>query len=163
MEVYLLRHGIAVDGNVTTSDADRALTAEGKRKLRQVLQLLGEADVRPSLILTSPLRRTVETAEIARHVLKSHDPVCRSKALAPGVPVEQVWEEIRAHRDAESLLLVGHNPQFAGLAGYLLGARDLRVDFKKGAILRVDFETFTAKPHGTLRWYLTGKLAANAD
>ena len=144
-------------------DADRALTPEGKRKLRQILQLSSKADVEPALIVTSPLRRAVQTAEIARDVLKCSNPIARSKALAPGGTVEQVWDEIRAHKDVASVLLVGHNPQFSELAGYLLGAREVRVDFKKGAILRVDFDSFGPRPHGTLRWYLTGKLANNAD
>ncbi|MBV8832869.1 MAG: phosphohistidine phosphatase SixA [Acidobacteriaceae bacterium] len=163
MEVYLLRHGIAEEGGSTKPDAERALTAEGKRKLRHILRLSSDAQVEPGLILSSPLRRALETAEIARNVLKCKHAVSRSKALAPGGSVEQVWDEIRAHKDLPSVLLVGHNPQFAELAAYLLGAREVRVDFKKGAILRVDFESFGPRPHGMLRWYLTGKLATNAD
>jgi len=163
MEVYLVRHGIAEDGGPKTPDVDRALTPEGRRKLRQILELSSAAGVEPSLILTSPLRRAVQTAEIARDVFKYANPIVRCKALSPGGSVEQVWDEVRAHRDESALLLVGHNPQFSELAGYLLGAREMRVDFKKGAILRIDFESFTARPQGILRWYLTGKLAASAE
>ncbi len=163
MEVYLLRHGIAEDGGPDKPDADRALTTDGRRKLRHVLELSSEVNVDPSLILTSPLRRAMQTAEIARSVLKCKNALISCKALAPGGSVEQVWDEVRAHRQETALLLVGHNPQFAELAGYFLGARELRVDFKKGAILRVDFDSFSARPHGTLRWYLVGKLAAKAD
>ena len=54
---------------------------------------------------------------------------------------------------------MGHEPLFAHLAAYLLGAPDIRLDFKKGAILRVDFESIGLKPHGILRWFLTAKLA----
>lgn len=163
MQVYLLRHGIAEEGVAGKSDADRELTQEGRRKLRQVLESASEAKVAPSLILTSPLTRTVQTAEIAGAVLKYKNEILRTKALAPGSTVEQVWDEIRVHKDETSVMLVGHNPQFSELAGYLMGSKTAQIDFKKGAILRVDFESFSAQPKGVLRWYLTAKLAGKAE
>jgi len=144
------------------SDADRSLTAEGRKKLRQVLQTAAKADVQPTLILTSPLKRAVQTAEIAKRVLGYHGAIVESKILAPGSTVEHVWEEIRVHRDEGSLLLTGHNPQFEQLAGYLLGNLNLKMEFKKGALLRLDIESFGAAPKGILRWCLTPKLAENA-
>jgi phosphohistidine phosphatase len=160
MELYLLRHGVAEDGNAHLPDADRALTNDGRRKLRQVLEAAAAAGLEPSLILTSPLKRAVQTAEVAQDVLKYKKQLLRIKALAPGATAEQVWEEIRGHRDEPSLLLVGHNPLFSELSGYLLGSNGIQVDFKKGAILRIDLEHFPPTPKGVLRWYLTAKLAS---
>jgi len=160
MQVYLLRHGVAEKDRSGLSDADRALTQDGRRKLREIIKAAGEAQVQPSLILTSPLKRAVQTAEVAQEVLGYKNEILRSKALLPGSSVEQVWEEIRAHRDKPSLMLVGHNPLFAELSGYLLGSSDMQVEFKKGALLCVDFEEFRERPKGTLRWYLTSKMAA---
>ncbi len=57
-------------------------------------------------------------------------------------------------------MLVGHNPLFERLPGYLLNASNLQVDFKKGAIMRIDFDHFTAKPKGVLKWYFTARLAS---
>jgi phosphohistidine phosphatase len=128
--------------------------------LRQVLESASTAGLVPSLILTSPLKRAVQSAEIAQDVLKYKDQLLLTKALIPGATVEQVWDEIRLHRDEPALLLVGHNPLFSELSGYLLGSGDLQVDFKKGAILRIDVEHFPSKPKGILRWYLTAKLAS---
>jgi phosphohistidine phosphatase SixA len=62
VQIYLLRHGIAEN---STPDSDRALTPEGREKLRRVLARARDADVAPSLILSSPYRRALETAEIA--------------------------------------------------------------------------------------------------
>jgi phosphohistidine phosphatase SixA len=56
-------------------------------------------------------------------------------------------------------VLVGHNPQFAELAGYLLGAPELQIDVKKGSLLRIDFESLSSQPKGILRWFLIAKLA----
>ena len=159
MEVYLLRPGIAEDGGPAVPDAERALTAEGRKKLRQVLQLATEVGADPTLILTSLLKRAMQTAEIARDVFKHENEAVQSAALGLGAQIEQVWDEIRVHRDERAILLVGHNPQFAELAAYLLGSRELKVDFKKGSLLRVDIDCFSARPHGILRWYLTAKLA----
>jgi phosphohistidine phosphatase SixA len=59
--------------------------------------------------------------------------------------------------------LVGHNPLFDSLAAFLLGAPNLKIDFKKGAIMRIDLESFGAQPRGILCWYLTAKLSANRE
>ncbi len=159
MQVYLLRHGIAEEDRIGKSDADRELTPEGRRKLRETFRVAAQAEIKPTLILTSPLVRAVQTAEIAAETFRYRNEMLRTKALLPGSAVEQVWDEIRVHRDENELLLVGHDPLFTSLAGYLLGAPDLQIDFKKGAILRVDFDGFGPQPRGMLRWFLISKLA----
>jgi phosphohistidine phosphatase len=158
MQVYLLRHGIAEDARAGQSDCDRALTPEGRRKLKQVLEAASDAEVKPTLILSSPLKRAIQTAEIAAESLGYKGELLHTGALKPGSTPEQVWDEIRVHRDEAALLLVGHNPLFDGLSGYLLGQPELKVSFKKGAILRLDVESFGVRPKGVLRWYLTPKL-----
>ena len=69
VELYLLRHGIAKDRSASGRDADRRLTDEGRTKLRRVLERAHAAGVVPSLILSSPYRRALETAEIAAREL----------------------------------------------------------------------------------------------
>ncbi len=110
-------------------------------------------------MLSSPYTRAIQTADIAKRTLGYAGEILQTKALTPGATVEQVWEEIRVHRDEDSILLTGHNPLFEHLAGYLLGQVDLRIEFKKGALLRLDVESFGAEPRGVLRWCLTAKLA----
>jgi phosphohistidine phosphatase len=145
------------------TDADRALTSDGRKKLRHVLRAVAEARVRPNLILSSFLKRAVQTAEIAAEVLGFDGEILKTKTLSPSSSSEQVWQEVRIHKSEPSLLLVGHNPLFDDLAAYLLGAPSLQVDFKKGAIMRIDLEGFGAQPRGTLCWYLTAKLSASRE
>ena len=161
MEVYLLRHGIAEDAHSGMSDADRALTQDGRRKLRRALEAAAQADVRPSLILTSPLKRAIETAEIAEEALGYKGKLVRTQALSPGSNPQEAWAEIRSRRNESAIMLVGHNPLFGALGGYLIGAPDAQIDMKKGAILRIDFEHFPPQPRGTLRWLLIPKLIDN--
>ena len=118
-----------------------------------------DADLAPSLILTSPYKRALQTAQIAAEVLKYRGELLRTEALQPSSKPEAVWEEIRIHREEAQLLMAGHDPLFSDLAGYLLGFPNLRIDFKKGALLRIDFEKFPAAPQGTLKWMLVPKLA----
>jgi phosphohistidine phosphatase len=163
MHLYLLRHGVAEEARPGTTDAERALTTDGRKKLRHVLRAVGEARVKPSLMLSSDLKRAVQTAEIAAQVLGYEAGIVQSKALVPAAAPEQAWEEVRAHKGEPALMVVGHNPLFDHLAAFLLGAPTLKVDFKKGAIMRIDLEAFGAQPRGILCWYLTAKLSASRE
>jgi phosphohistidine phosphatase len=160
MHLYLLRHGIAEEARLGAVDADRALTPDGRKKLRHVLQTVAEARVKPGVIFSSHLKRAVQTAEIAKSVLGYEGEIVKTKALAPAASAEQVWEEVRIHKSEASLMLVGHNPLFDHLTAFLLGTLNLKVDFKKGAIMRIDVESFGLQPRGILCWYLTAKLSA---
>src|SRR6266404_3492986 len=99
MELYLLRHGIAEDEAASGRDADRRLTGEGREKLRRVLERAHSAGVRPSLILSSPLRRALETAEIAARELGYEGKLIRTAALEPDASPQDVWDAVREHRD----------------------------------------------------------------
>jgi phosphohistidine phosphatase len=157
MEIYLLRHGIAEAH--ASSDAERDLTGEGRRKVHEVMKVAARAGVRPALVLSSPYRRALETARIAIEVLGYRGDLVRNQALVPDADVRAVWEEVRAHRTEESLLLVGHEPLFSSLGAFLLGVPELHIDFKKGALLALEMPAFGAQPHGILKWMLTVKLA----
>jgi phosphohistidine phosphatase len=148
MEIYLLRHGIAEDGY---PDAQRALTAEGKEKLRKVLKRSG---AKPSLILTSPYRRAVETAEIAAEVLGYTDEIERANALTPDGSPTGVWDEIRAHKGETAILLASHEPLMSATVAHFLGSPGLHVDMKKAALVRVDVDRLGPQPLGVLKWML---------
>jgi phosphohistidine phosphatase len=159
MELYILRHGIAEESSASGRDEDRQLTAEGRRKLREVLRTAARAGLQPSLILSSPYARAMQTAQAAADLLGYEGEILKAAALVPEARSDDVWQEIRTHREERQVLLASHNPLCAGLAAYLLGSPQLYVDFKKGAILRVDLDQFGSAPRGVLRWMLVPKLA----
>jgi phosphohistidine phosphatase len=148
----LLRHGIAEN---TTPDSDRALTAEGREKLRRVLSRARAAGVEPSLMLASPLRRAGETADIAAEVLGYHGKVVKTRALVPEASPHDTWEEIRKRPEESAILLASHEPLMSSLAALLLASPALVVDFKKAALMRVDCERIGPEPKGVLKWMLT--------
>lgn len=159
MEILLLRHGIAADARPGQPDAERALTGEGKQKLRSMFRRLHKAGVRPALILTSPYLRARQTAEIAREILAPDTIIVPARALAPASAPQEAWDEIRLYANQPSVLCSSHEPLCSQLAAFLLGAPELAVDFKKGALMRVDVEAASPRPRGTLRWLVSPRLA----
>ena len=159
MELYLLRHGIAEDQSPTNQDADRALTNAGIARLRDVLTTASKAGVAPSLILSSPYVRARQTAELACEILKVEQPIVETHALTPMAHPSEAWDEIRALRREPSIMLASHEPLMGQLLGFLLGAVNLQVDFKKGAIAHVELASFGPAPRAVLKWFLTAKLS----
>jgi|SRR5579863_64356 phosphohistidine phosphatase len=159
MELYLLRHGVAEDHAPSGRDADRRLTEDGKKKLRKVLARAHNAGAAPTLILSSPLTRAMESAEIAARELAYNSEIVRTAALTPDSSPADVWAEIRAHRDEPAILLAGHEPLFSSVVAAVLGSARAMVEFKKGALVRIDFSTIGAEPRGVLQWMLTAKLS----
>ena len=157
MEIYILRHGIAEEAKAGTPDAERALTDAGREKLRAVLERAHEAGVKPSLILTSPYRRALQTAQMAGQVLGCNK-IVESEVLVPGSAPKAVWDAICARRRESALLIAGHEPLLGMTMGYVLGAPGLQVDLKKAALVRIDQESFSGAPSGILKWMLTPRL-----
>lgn len=158
MEIYLLRHGEAEE-SLRIPDAERSLTPEGRRKLGAVLLRARSAGAGASLILSSPLRRAVETAELAAGLLNARTPILKTNALLPEAEPAEVWDEIRVHRDEGQLLLAGHLPVLSLAIAYLLGAPSAQIEMGKGSLARVDLERFGSAPRGALRWLLPPGLA----
>jgi phosphohistidine phosphatase len=158
MRIYLLRHGIAEDAGPRTPDAKRELTDKGKAKLGAVLLLARRAEVQPELVLSSPLVRAVQTAEMAREFLRVESPVQQTQALVPeGTPLG-VWEELRGLRNLAEVLLAGHEPLLSQLTSWLLGSPALQVHMTKAALVCIEMNSFRGEPNGVLNWMITPKL-----
>ena len=158
MRIYVLRHGIAEERRPGRPDAARKLTPEGKQKLSRVLERARQAVPPPGLILSSPLVRAVETAAIAAEVLGYRGDIVETDALLPASTPQQLWQEIQRRKDAESLLLSGHEPHLSASIAFLLGAPGILIDLKKGALVHLQVEP-GGNPRAVLQWMLTAKLA----
>jgi phosphohistidine phosphatase len=158
MEVYILRHGIAEKVGPDGSDAKRALTPRGRKQLRKVLRLAHAVAVRPSVILTSPLVRAVQTAEVAAEMLDYQGELVRTPTLLPTTSPQKVWQDLRARKNEQTLLLVGHEPSLSQIVAHLLGTPNLRIDLKKAGLVRIHLEKFAPAPAGILQWLLAPKL-----
>lgn len=158
MELYLFRHGVAEDAVPGRPDADRKLTEDGKKKVADVVKRARRAGVEPSLIVSSPYVRAVETAQLAVEGFEYKGEIVRTETLVPHGHPEKVWNELRDYREQPSVLISGHEPLLSHLAAYLLASPALRIEFKKAAMIRIDLGNLGPMPHGTLRWMITPKL-----
>jgi phosphohistidine phosphatase len=158
MDLFLLRHGIAEDGRPGLADSDRALTREGRDKLRRVVKRAHEAGVEPTVIVSSPYRRALETAQIAAEEFNYRGEIVRTAALTPNASPADAWNELRAYGGEESIVLASHEPLMSSLLAYLLNSPALESDFKKGAMARVYCAAAGPAARGVLKWMITPAL-----
>ena len=158
LELYLIRHGVAAErGADYPDDSKRPLTSDGIARLRKEAKALAALGVDFDHIVTSPLVRTRQTADVFAQAMPSHPAVSNSDALAPAGTPTAVFQELSKHMRKARIALVGHEPNIGELAARLIGART-PVEFKKGAICRIDFDVFPPKGQGQLRWFMPPKM-----
>lgn len=158
LELYLVRHAVATErGPDHPDDFQRPLTPEGVARWRRSVAGLRELGVALDLVLASPLVRAHETADLLVAGLKPKPRQLACDALVPGrKPAEAlavIAKYAAASRGASRIALVGHEPDLGELAARLLGARGV-VEFKKGAVCRIDLDRAMPAGPGTLRWLL---------
>jgi phosphohistidine phosphatase len=161
MELYLLRHGMAVErgGRGFEDDAARPLTAKGRRQVRKsagaIAKLAGPFD----LILSSPLLRAKQTAEIVARKWGLKKRLKFSNALAPGGAARHLVRLLGREKPApKTVLLVGHEPDLSLLVSLLTcGRQELQLDFKKGGLCKLEAGVLRAGKCAQLAWLLTPK------
>lgn len=162
MNLFILRHGIAVEPGTPgfENDSERPLIPKGRRQLRQSCLALRKMKLKPDLILSSPLIRARETAEIVAAELKCQKWLCFSENLRPRGNLGKLVAELNALKAApQSVLLVGHEPDLSRLISLLIAGRpDAALDLKKGGLARLEAEQLRAGKCATLAWLLTLKL-----
>jgi phosphohistidine phosphatase len=120
MKLCFLRHGEADWPNWTKPDDDRPLTKRGRKEMKRVAKFLERLKFIPDSILTSPLPRASQTAEIVGQRLDIE--LQTEPALAHGFNVERL-RRLLAKRDAQSVMIVGHEPEFSEVIGELTGGK----------------------------------------
>lgn len=149
MEIYFLRHGEADWPNWKKSDDERPLTKRGKKEMREIGKFLKRVKVDPEMIVTSPLPRASQTAEIAAEYLKIK---CRKdKLVAPGFGRQEL-ERVLKKYPAESLMVVGHEPDFSHTIEQLTGGA---VKLAKAGVALVELNH--SWRNGRLLWLLSPK------
>src|SRR5262245_59547423 len=157
MEIYVLRHGIAVERGSPgyKKDSDRPLTKEGEEKVRQIAQALLAMDLRFDLILSSPYIRAEQTAHIVAEELDEE--VTFMDSLVPGGDVQELIAEINEEKP-QRVLLVGHEPDLSRLVSVLFaGDSDAAIELKKGGLCKLTTGKLSFGRSATLNWLLTPK------
>ncbi|MBL8619911.1 MAG: histidine phosphatase family protein [Myxococcales bacterium] len=119
VKLYLVRHAEAVPEDVAGTDADRWLSARGREHARGLARLLREERVELDAIVSSPLPRAVQTAELLAAGLDYLGPIAIDAALAPGCHPRRVIDGLVARGMA--VAVVGHEPTLAMLGAMVMG------------------------------------------
>jgi phosphohistidine phosphatase len=119
VRIYLVRHGDAVPEEDAGSDRDRWLSAKGREAARVLGRLLREQGVAPDAILSSPLPRAVQTAELIAASLDYIGPITSRRCFEPSAHPRVAAQEIMGA--GASVLIVSHEPAVSTLGAFLLG------------------------------------------
>ncbi|MGH8003400.1 MAG: phosphohistidine phosphatase SixA [Limisphaerales bacterium] len=159
LRIYLLRHAPAVPrGTPGYPNDDRPLTPAGIKKMKAAAAGLPAVLLRPNLILTSPFKRALQTAQIAAKVLKSEKKLKIARKFSPGAQPEDFLEELAKYKTAENILIVGHEPDLGKFAALLLGAKPGFIEFRKGGLCRIDSDGWPPTNSTRLVWHLKPKF-----
>ena len=150
MKLYLLRHGKADWPNWDKPDDDRPLTDDGRKQLDRVGKMLARLEIAP-IILTSPLPRASQTAEIAGKHLRQKIRI--EPLLQPGFDAGKL-KKILKDFSGDSLMIVGHEPDFTRTIFQLTGG-DTKLS--KAGVALIDLDISSMK--GELRWLVPPKFA----
>jgi phosphohistidine phosphatase len=158
MEIYILRHGIAVERGTSghKKDSDRPLTPEGEAKMRQIAEAILGMELKFDLILSSPYKRAEQTASIVAGELDEE--VTFTEFLEPDGNALELVAEINDEKP-QRVLLVGHEPYLSQLISVLTtGGSDAVIELKKGGLCKLTTDKLTFGRCATLNWLLTPKL-----
>jgi phosphohistidine phosphatase len=159
MKLYILRHGEAAEhGDPRYRENERPLTEKGIQRTKQLAHALGELEVCFDRVLSSPLTRARQTAEIVARRMER--PVELTETLTPFGNMKSLIEEIDRIRPVpQSVLLVGHEPHLSGFISLLcIGGPNLPIRLKKGSLCRLEVERLAAEKCATLEWIIPPRL-----
>jgi len=157
MQIWLVRHAAAADRDEFQGpDAQRPLTSKGSKKFETLATSLCAAVASPKVIVTSPLLRAVQTAEILAEAagLKGRH-IDVQPQLAPGATADALCE-LAARHAADVVALVGHQPDLGHALSLLVGGGNF--DVGKGCIAAVEFPAGPRLGSGWLKWFVGPKL-----
>lgn len=155
MILYIMRHAEAVDGSEVLRDEWRYLTEKGRSSAEKISSGVIKYGPKPRLIVTSPLTRAVQTAEIMASRACRKNVVLASTLLMPGADVAEIIAYLKGCGDAKRVMLVGHEPQLGLLVAALLGRGHEAAPLKKGSCVALEIDPAKEGKPADFLWYLT--------
>lgn len=157
MILYLMRHADAgVPRENAKLDQKRGLVKEGKEQCMLMARLLSTLKVQVDVIVSSPLKRALQTAQFVGTELGYESSVEVSSALGPEADYAAFQKLIEKYADREGVLLVGHNPNlFKFLGRIITGNGGAGVRMRKGSVARIAFDRHPP----LLQWLVDPRMA----
>jgi phosphohistidine phosphatase len=149
LQLWLGRHGEAVDPDAAATDFDRALTPFGRAQVSQLARWLLTREEAPELILHSPLVRARQTAEVIAGEMKHGAVVMEESLLAPGFSTPSLLRRLK-NAGVERVVCIGHQPDIGRSLSEMTGG--VRAAIPPGTLASIEFQGLTEVGAGTLRW-----------
>jgi phosphohistidine phosphatase len=154
--LYFLRHGKAGTRTMSADDDERELTDGGRAELRAAAPVWQRLNLRPDLVLTSPLPRAAQTADLLVAGVGLRQKPVFDDRLRPGADWSDMAQAMAAQPGARRVMFVGHEPDLSEAVCLLTGAASVRM--RKGAIACVEFPGVPEAGAGELAWLLDPDL-----
>ncbi|MFZ0184176.1 MAG: phosphohistidine phosphatase SixA [Nitrosotalea sp.] len=158
MDLLVLRHGDAGKRSPSSGDFKRTLTSEGRQEIVDLSNGLKFLEVKLDYILTSPLLRAKNTAELVAKSLKYKGKIEELNALKPEGSRLEFYSALSKLKRESVVLVVGHEPYLSQMISESISQSDCRIDLKKAGLARIRILAILPKLKGDLRWLLTPKL-----
>ena len=163
MKLILVRHAAAVESAAGMADEQRYLTPEGRVFFRKTARTMLGKEIYPDLIITSPLIRAVQTADILAETLAFDGPLLVRDELRPGFAMPALQRLLNELRTVNELALVGHEPDLSGIVTALFSL-PFRCSFKKGTAVKLKIDPAELPASTTFKWLAAGgKLIASRE
>jgi len=158
MELFILRHGEAGKSlPARRQDGERPLTTDGEQQVREVARALSSLKVKPDFIVSSPLKRARQTADISGRALKAKVEVWDE--LKPEGDKKAFLTKLSKLRHESRVLCVGHEPFLTSMIDDVIGVPNgSGIILRKAGLARLTITSFNPKTGGVLRWLLTPRL-----
>ena len=160
MNLYFMRHGSAVEADdpSVANDNERPLADKGVKRLRRAACGLSRLEIPFDGILTSPVLRARQSAEIVATALGLESRLEEVSGLAPESTVEHLLFGLTRYQDREHLLLVGHEPLLSKtISSLLCASRGFEIELRKGSLCRIEIDELPPSNPAILHWLLTPK------
>jgi phosphohistidine phosphatase len=157
MILYFLRHASAGEHFVSPKkDEKRALDKEGIEQCGYIGRALTALDVQVDLIVSSPLKRSTQTASLVGNELGYEGKLQLDPGLRPEAGLADFRKILEKYARQEAIMVVGHNPNLSQFLGSVISDSgcEASVELKKGAVAKVEMR----RTSGTLQWCLTPKV-----
>ena len=163
MKIIFIRHAEAIDRCDAIVEEKRYLTPKGRISFRETARTMIKKGVEPELIISSPLLRAIQTADILAESLTYKGPLEALDELEPGFDIDQLRKLLHRYQHINELVIVGHEPDLGSIITSLLGL-DKGFAFKKGGAVRLTIDPADLQRGAVFKWLALGnKLITSQD
>lgn len=155
MDIYIVRHGVAAElDNEIVEEGYRYLTIAGRNHCRIVATKLKDLKTEFDVVISSPLIRAVQTAEVFASVLKYNGEIRTAIELVGGATMSRFMQLVRRNSHLKSIAMFGHAPDVNNFSLGLIkdNVKELKLNFKNSSVCKINYD-FTNE-EGKFEWFL---------